>query len=375
MKDKLPNPFLAQGYVSPTYFCDRVEETSELSSLLQNGWNTTLISPRRMGKTGLIKNTFYHLKETDKESSYIYIDIFGTRDLRGFVQKFSESVFDEMLSRGEKFLKRAAQVLTACRPVVSMDSLTGSPSVSVTIEPTNVEVTLKSVLNFLKNSNRQVFIAIDEFQEITYYPEKWLEAELRSFVQFMPNTHFIFSGSKRHIMVDMFLSPKRPFYQSTRLIDLKPIKEDAYYEFAISFFKDAGYSFPKDVFHSLYSKFNGHTWYIQVILKILYSWHKDITSADDVSDAIRDQVNSSNSYFESVSALIADKQYEVLKAIAKEGIVREPTNGKFIHEHQLKSASSVMSAIKALVDKELVYRTDEGYIIYDRFFGLWLAER
>lgn len=375
MKDKLQNPFLAQGYISPEYFCDRKEETKELSTLMSNGWNVTLISPRRMGKTGLIQNTFYLLRQSDKNNYYIYLDIFGTRNLQGFVERLSEAIFDEMLSRGEKFLKRAMQVLTSCRPVISVDSLTGSPSVSVSIEPTNVEVSLKSVLNFIKNSDKQVYLAIDEFQEITYYPEENLEADLRSYIQFMPNTHFIFSGSKRHLMMDMFMSPKRPFYQSTRLMDLKPINEGAYYEFAKNFFHQDGLELSEDVFHNLYTKFNGHTWYLQVILKTLYSWHKDVKDNDDIRKAIVEQVSSSNTYFESVINLIADKQYEVLKAIAKEGIVKEPTNGKFIHKYQLKSASSVTSAIKALVEKELVYRTEKGYIVYDRFFGLWLREK
>lgn len=375
MNEKLQNPFLAHGYVSPEYFCDREKETKELENLLQNGWNVTLISPRRMGKTGLIKNTFYHLREADKSNSYIYVDIFGSKDMHGFVEKLSEAVFDAMLSKGENFLKRATQVLSSCRPVISMDSLTGSPSVSVSIEPSSTETTLKSVLGFLKDSEKQVFIAIDEFQEITYYPEKGLEADLRSFIQFMPNTHFVFSGSKRHLMMDMFMSPKRPFYQSTRLMDLKAIAEKNYYQFALKFFKEDGCSLTENVFHKLYSRFNGHTWYIQVILKILYSWHKHDISVEDVRNAIKEQVVSSTAYYENIMNLIADKQYEVLKAVAKEHIVKEPTNGKFIHDYQLKSASSVTSAIKALVEKELLYRTDDGYIVYDRFFSLWLAER
>ena len=328
-----------------------------------------------MGKTGLIKNVFYHMRQKDKQPAYIYLDIFGTKNLHDFVEKLSEAVLSEVMSKGEKFFKHALQVLGSLRPVVGMDSLTGDPSVSVSLDPTIAEPTLKSVLGYMKDCGREVFIAIDEFQEITEYPESGLEAELRSYIQFMPNTHFVFSGSKRHLMMDMFLSPKRPFYQSTRLMDLKAISEDAYYDFAENFFTKKGGGLSKDIFHELYSAFDGHTWYLQAVLKTMYGEFTNIDDKDMLASAIKEQVESNAPYFENVVNLIPDKQYEVLKAVAKEKIVKEPTNGKFIAKYHLKSASSIGSAIKSLLEKELLYRTADGYIVYDRFFSLWLAER
>lgn len=375
MAETIRNPFLTQGYVSPEYFCDRQKETEELTKLLPNGWNVTLVAPRRMGKTGLIHNVFYQMRHESKQPAYIYIDIFGTKNLHDFVEKLSEAILTEVISKGESLFRKALSVLSSIRPVVGVDQLSGTPTVSVSLDPTVAEPTLKSALGYLKDCGREVFVAIDEFQEITEYPETGLEAELRSYIQFLHNVHFIFSGSKRHLMMEMFMSPKRPFYQSTRIMDLKAIDEEAYYDFAEGFFKKKGGSLSKEIFHSLYTQFYGHTWYLQAVLKNLYGERTTVDSAIVLASAIKEQVDSNAPYFENVINLIPDKQYEVLRAVAKERVVAEPTNGKFISQYHLKSASSVASAIRSLTDKELLYHTAGGYIVYDRFFSIWLAER
>lgn len=208
---KFSNPFLVYGYESPEYFCDREAETAQLIADLSNGWNITLFSPRRMGKTGLIKNAFYRLQHEAKDTVCIYVDIFGTNDLSDFVQTFGTAILNAMLSKGEKALRRAMQFFAAWRPVVSMDPMTGEPSVSVTLESRDSTVDLKQIFDLMKDSGKQIYVAIDEFQQIMSYPEKGVEAQLRSYIQFLHNAHFIFSGSKRHLMADIFFRPIVPF--------------------------------------------------------------------------------------------------------------------------------------------------------------------
>ena len=219
---KLRNPFVYQGYVSPVYFCDRTEETAELIANLQNGRNTVLISPRRIGKTGLIKNAFYRILEQEKDVKCLYIDIFATKNQHDFVQLLGTAIAQEILSKERRAMKRLLEFFGSWRPVFSTDPMTGQPTVSVSIQPSLTEVTLKTVIDYLKQSKREVYIAIDEFQQITNYPEPGIEALLRSYVQFAPNVHFVFSGSKRHLMSQIFYSPERPFYQSTVSMGLAP---------------------------------------------------------------------------------------------------------------------------------------------------------
>lgn len=371
---KLENPFLVYGYEGPEYFCDREQETQSLISDMRNGWNITLVSPRRMGKTGLIKNAFYEIEKENKDCVCIYVDIFGTNCLHDFVQLLGAAMLNAMMRRSEKFIHKIAQLFSSWRPVISPDPITGAPSLSVTTEPTETEYNLKSIFNYLKSSGKEIYLAIDEFQQIMEYPEKGTEAELRTYVQFVHNVHFIFSGSKQHLMTEMFMSPRRPFFQSTRLMELKRIDETPYYNFAQEFFLAKGGSISRDVFHALYETVEGHTWYIQSILKVLYANYGNVDDLRQLQAAINEIINTSAAYYSAIMPLLTDRQQEVVRAIAKEGIVSSPTSGAFIEKYHLKSASTIKSALSTLIKKEIVYRRKEGYMVYDRFFSRWLRE-
>lgn len=368
----LTNPFIYQGYESPKYFCDREVETKTLLSHLKNGRNVTLISPRRIGKTGLIKNTFYHLKEQEKDATCLYIDIFATKNLHDFVELLGVMVINEIVRKNASFIEKTISFFSALRPVLSMDPLTGEPSVSIMVEPSKEDITIQSIFNYLNDSEQEVYIAIDEFQQIAEYPEKGTEALLRSYIQFAQHVHFIFSGSKFHLMAEIFGSPKHPFYQSTEMMGLKPLDSDVYYDFCLQFFKEKGGNIEKDIFEYLYNMFEGHTWYIQCIMNRLYEANTNVESTEQVNAAILSILAGREPQFESLSQFFTDNQFSLLKAIAKEGIVAQPTAGRFIKSHNLSGASSTKAALKVLEDKELVYRKPEGYIIYDRFMDLWL---
>lgn len=369
---KLANPFISQGYESPEYFCDREAETKSLLSHLKNGRNVTLISPRRIGKTGLIQNTFFHLKEEEKETVCLYLDIFATKNLKDFVEQLGVMVINDIVRKNASFMGKAIAFFSALRPILSMDPLTGEPSVSITVEPSHEDVTIRSIFNYLNKSGREVYIAIDEFQQIAEYPEKGTEALLRSYIQFAQHVRFIFSGSKQHLMAEIFGSPKHPFYQSTEMMGLKPLNCDVYYLFCQNFFKQKGGDLSKDIFEYIYHQFEGHTWYIQCIMNRLYETEVHVTDIEQVNAALLSILEGREPQFESMAQFFTENQFSLLKAIAKDGIVAQPTAGKFIQEHKLSGASSVKAALKVLEDKELVYRKSEGYVIYDRFMDLWL---
>jgi len=368
----LRNPFVYQGYVSPAYFCDRSEETEELIANLQNGRNTVLISPRRIGKTGLIKNTFYHILEQEKDAKCLYLDIFATKNQHDFVQLLGTAIAQEVLSKERRAMKRLLEFFGSWRPVFSTDPMTGQPTVSVSIQPTQTEVTLKTVFDYLKQSKREVYIAIDEFQQITHYPEPGIEALLRSYVQFAPNVHFVFSGSKRHLMSQIFYSPERPFYQSTVSMGLDPLHEEIYYDFACRFFENKKGSLSQDVFHYVYQRFEGVTRNIQLMLNRLYETERHVTKTEQVDEAIRHIVNRNSMQYEELIGFLTDNQLAVVKAIAKEGLVESPQGADFIKQYDLPGSSSVKTALDVLTDKDIVYRTSAGYIVYDHFFAIWL---
>lgn len=175
-------------------------------------------------------------------------------------------------------------------------------------------------------------------------------------------------------MEEMFTSAKRPFYQSTQLIVLKEIPLENYYSFAHSFFAKEKRELPLETFSYLYQLESGHTWYIQSILNRLYE--KRINPIDNqlVDSCINDILDEQETVYQSNLTLLTNNQVELLKAIATEGCVKSINAGDFIKRHHLKTPSSVNVALKSLLNKELIYQTSVGYIVYDRFFGKWLKD-
>lgn len=373
-KNKPHNPFLIAGYYSPEYFCDRENETAKIISALENDRNISLMSPRRFGKTGLIHHVFYRIAEKDKNAVCIYFDVYSTQNLNDFVKIFAESVLGKVDSNVEKTMKQFAAIFKNVRPVLSYDALSGQPELSVKIEPETVTNSLQEVFAYLKQSNKRCYIAIDEFQQIAEYPEKGTEALLRSYIQFLPNVKFIFSGSRQHLMSEIFLSAKRPFYQSTQIMSLDAINRENYFRFADTHFQKNGYSITNECFDCIYFKFEGHTWYVQAVLNRLYEYRKNIDNQDIVYYAIQELLEENTYGYQELLNAYSDVQVNLLRAIAKEKIVAQINSGDFISKYKLKNASSVSRALKKLTDNELIYKSEKGYFIYDRFLGLWLEK-
>lgn len=369
------NPFLISGYYNPDYFCDREKETTSMIEALHNGRNLTLIAPRKMGKTGLIKNIFYKLKEKSPNIVTIYLDIYSTQDLNEFIHLFATSVLNEMETVSKKAMKRISEYIKSFRPTFTIDPFTGSPKVSVEINKLEEESSLKEIFEFLGSSDRRCYIAIDEFQQIASYPQKGVEALLRSYIQFIPNINFIFSGSKQHVIQEMFLSAKRPFYQSTQLFSIDKIDENEYYSFAAGFFqRKKKITLSKEMFSYIYDSFEGHTWYIQAVLNRLFSYSKKI-DINLINYAINEIVEENGYSYEVLLSAYSTGNIKLLKAIAREGRVKEINSGEFISKHDLKAASSVNTSLKKLLDNEMIYRALDGYIVYDRFMTIWLARQ
>lgn len=366
------NPFLLAGYYNPEFFCDREAETAKIISALENDRNISLISPRRYGKTGLIHHVFHHLSQKDKNAVCIYLDIYSTQNLNGFVKLFAESVLGKMDRNVEKVMRKFASFFKSFRPTLSYDALSGQPELSIKIEPDSIEKSLQEVFSYLQQSDKRCYIAIDEFQQVAEYPEKGTEALLRSYIQFLPNVKFVFSGSRQHLMSEIFLSAKRPFYQSTQIMSLDVVNKDKYELFATSHFQKNRFNITHDCFEFIYTRFEGHTWYIQAVLNRLYEYRKNIDKLDIVYYAIRELLEESTYAYQELLNAYSDVQVSLLRAVAKEKVVAQINSGDFISSNNLKNSSSVSRALNKLIENELIYKSEKGYIVYDRFLGLWL---
>lgn len=368
----LNNPFVEFGYKGPEYFCDREQETRQLITDLHNESNVALISPRRLGKTGLIMHVFHKMKTLEPNAVCIYIDLLNTTDINSFTTLLAQRIIGSLDSSIQSALRKATQLFQGLRPTLSFDELTGEPSLSVTIAPQTEPETIDQIFRYIDQSGRRCYIALDEFQQITQYPQKGLEALLRSHIQFLKNAYFIFSGSQQHLMTEMFLSPKRPFYLASQIMSLGEIDEGAYLEFANRFFSKQHRHMQAEDFHHLYTLVDGQTWYVQEILHQLY---EDETTALDVQDinlAVDTLLSKWSVSFSTQYSLLTRNQARLLKAVAMKGTVKEPLAREFLLQYRLPAQSSVKMALNALISKQMIYKASGGYQVYDRFFALWL---
>jgi len=373
---KIKNPFIISGYVSPEYFCDREKETKDLTASLLNGRNMVIISPRRMGKSGLIEHCFGQ-KEMQKEFYTFFIDIYATGTLKELVYLFGKNIFDMLKPKGKKFIEQFFSIITSLRPAFKLDQLTGQPVFDIGIGDIKQPLTsLEEIFAYLESADKRCVVAFDEFQQIANYPEKNVEAILRTHIQKCKNTNFIFSGSQHHMMQNIFFSASKPFYQSTTLLNLEPINHKSYLDFFKRFFKKARKNHSEACFLKIYNLFEGHTWYIQSILNRLYE-QLDIgeeMTPELTNHVLHTVVESGKTIYQGMVSMLSERQREVLFAIGKEGKVSEITSSAFIQRHGLYSSSSVQSALRQLLEKEFVTREGNQYYIFDRFFGLWIAE-
>jgi len=366
---KIRNPFVVYGYEGPETFCDRTVETERLKSALENGRNVTLLAERRIGKTGLVKHLFNSLASENRWST-VYVDIFATANFLEFTRLFAASVIGSMDSRLDKALAAAVRFFKSFRPEISVDAATGTPSLSFGLEARNVETTLKECFDYLAGRG-DCIVAIDEFQQIGTYPEKGTEALLRSYVQFLPRTRFIFAGSRHHMMTEMFASAKRPFFNSTQTLPLDRIDKAAYFEFAKEKMAPAA-ELSKDVFDGVYSMFDGITWYVQTVMNRLFA--RRSATAGDIGCVVDELLHEKSWEYAALLKSLPPGSVRLLKAVAAEGGVESVTCGKFISAHSLGAASSVHLALKRLLEDELLYETETGrHVVYDRLFGFWLA--
>ena len=369
----MKNPFVTNGYAGAEYFCDRIEESKIIGDLLCNENNVALISPRRLGKTDLIWHIFNN--ETFQRDYYCFVvDIYATKSLNDFVNMFGKAVIDTLRPQGKKVWKKFISMVSSLRSEISFD-MNGMPVWSVGLGTiNNPAVTLNEIFSYLDNADKPCIVAIDEFQQIVRYEDETIEAIIRTYVQRCTNVHFIFSGSQRHLMNEMFTSPARPFYQSVAIINLQPLALDVYTDFCVSKFEQAGKCIERDVVRILYERFDAVTSYMHRILNVLFSKTNkgEICNAIMVDEAIDLIIRLSFDTYESLFYQMPEKQRMLFLAIAREGKVKEITGGTFVRKHKLISSSSVNSALKGLLEKDFVTMDKNMYCVYDHFFVLWL---
>lgn len=371
---KTANPFIVVGRIAPEYFCDRVAESARLVKVVTNGNNLVIISPRRMGKTGLIQFC-YDKPEIEKEYYTFFIDILHTSSLREFTYLLGKEIYETLIPRSRKMARLFIQAMKSISGKFGFDPASGLPTFNLELgDIERPEYTLDEIFRYLDNADRRCIVAIDEFQQIAKYPEQNIEALLRTYIQRQANCNFIFAGSERHMMQEMFSSAARPFYNSADMMELKAIPKEIYVAFVTGHFKKCQRRIEPGDVEKVYDLFKGHTYYIQKAFNEAFADTPagSECTTDTLQRAIEAMVASNDTIFREILSNVPEKQKALLYAIAREGEAERITSADFIRRHSLTSASSVQSAMKKLLEKDMITETGKVFSVTDKLFGMWI---
>ncbi len=374
-KEIIINPFFTGRYAGAHYFCDRESDTETLVKHIVNGRNVALISPRRLGKSGLIHHTFA-LPQIQEGYTAIYIDVYATRNLCEFAKALSDGIVKAVRPERawhEKFFSFFRSLRVGFR----IDSVSGEPSLDISIGDIEYpDKTIREAFEYMEASEKPCILAIDEFQQIREYPETNTEAFVRTLVQQCSRTSFIFCGSKRHTMTDIFYSPAKPFFQSVMSQSLKPIPMETYAGFAGRLFAERGKYLDRFVAETIYRMFEGCTWYMQMMMNELFALTAEggRCTSEYIDIAWENIIMAQEDRYQAILYSLAPKQKQLLYAIAREKKIEGITSSEFVRRHRLVSASSVQAALKPLMKNDIVTCEDGIYRIYDYFFADYLAK-
>lgn len=371
---KTPNPFIVTGKIEPEYFCDRITESAKFIKSVINGNNLVIISPRRMGKTGLIQFC-YDNHEIINEYYTFFIDILHTSSLREFTYLLGREIYETLLPKNRKMSDLFIRTLKSISGKFGFDPITGTPTFNVELgDIDRPEYTLEEIFQYLADADKPCIVAIDEFQQIAKYPEKNIEALLRTHIQKLRNCNLIFAGSERHMMQEMFTSAARPFYHSADILELKAIAPEIYIPFIVGHFEKRNRQISAENVGKVYNLFKGHTYYIQKTFNEAFADTPDgeECTLEIIRSAIDNMISSNDTIFREILSNIPEKQKEVLYAIAKDDQAEHITSTYFIKRHSLSSASSVQSAVKKLLEKDTITEINKVYSVTDKLFAMWI---
>jgi len=371
------NPFVLSPTIPDELFCDRVAETQSLIKSITNQENVVLTSPRRVGKTGLILHCF---NQPAIQEQYITLstDILHTTSFQEFILELGNAVFNTVAKRSDRLMKRFTACLRSLSGSFGYDPVAGTPTFDVKLGQISMpEYTLDEIFSYLENADKPCIVAIDEFQQVLKYQGTNMEALLRGRIQKLQNTNFIFAGSERRIMNEMFFSDKRPFFQSATLLQLEPIALPVYRDFVNYHFQEAGKRIDDAAIEWVYQLFDGITMYMHKLFHDAFAETEqgETCTTGDMKRQAGLLIQQNAKRLQELLAYVTEQQKELLYAIAADKHVSQITSSAFVKRHHLKSASAVQSAVRKLMEFDLITEQSKTFSVSDPLLRIWLETK
>lgn len=371
------NPFVYGKEVSGDNFCNRKSEIKELSRDIENSQNVIVFSQRRFGKTSLIKEVF---KISGKKGiCTIYADLYPVLCEEDFISIYAAAIAKALHGSLKKSFKGVGKFFRTLRPSFKVDSA-GEVNYSFTVDKNDIHPSLEDVLEsinrFADAKKKKIAVCFDEFQQIALFKTNKLEKILRSHFQQHKNISYIFMGSKKHIIRDIFNNPNRPFYRSGKSFPLEKIKQEELAAFITEKFNRTGKIISSKVINNLIETCETHPYYVQYACNIL--WERTIDrkeiKIEDLQESLEILLKRESSTYEAALDGLTVKQRQAITALSKALPCDKVFSGSFLRQCNLDSASSMQRILSSLIDKDLIDKTRSIYTIPDVFFKKWLSQ-
>ena len=344
----MENPFSYSEYVTGEAFCNRGAEQKDLIYYAQNSQNVLIFSHRRMGKTSLVHQVIQRLKKSKPKANAVYIDLYGTLDENDFIDAILTG-----LTQIESKLERILKQMAGLKVTGGIDPLTNLPTLSASIKPREKPEYLEKALNLLASysTNQKLLVVFDEFQEVAKYSEAGFEKRLRKVIQGHRNISYIFSGSQKHILIEMFDTAKRALYKMARSYPLEKIEIRDYTDWAQKLFKKKNINVDEEIIVDIVERCDYQPMYIQQFLFDL--WRSDIVSLDVLEEIQQSIITRQKNQFIVLWDLLTQNQKKALRLLAE-------TEGESIYAAEqlqrvgFNSGSVLQRALLSLVEKEIL---------------------
>ena len=367
------NPFYYGGAVTKDYyFCNRVDEIKELKSDIEAGLNVLIYAPRRFGKTSFILKTLEELEE-NASVKYIFLDLFHISTVDEFINAYFNAIAKSLEKPIDKAIKFFKTILNL-KPNISVDfDNFENPHFSLSISSQNRAQTLEDVLNIPLTlaKDKKIVVVFDEFQQVATLD---IEAKLRSIIQLHANSiSYIFSGSKKSILHNMFLNKDRAFYKSVKHFKIKEIQKDVWHEFITLNFSKTNKQINPKYIDMIIVITKGYPYYTQQFAYEL--WARTSKAVDDTifRETLKIIIEREDDLFCTEWDNLTLNQQKALKIIIKK-------EGKYLYDEECLTkyklkVGSLQTTLKSLIRKDIVDKVDGIYYLQDPLFEYWLKQR
>ena len=364
--------------VSDYNFIGRERETKRLLDNFKGGINVILMSPRRLGKTSLVKHVCNKLD--NKDIITVYLDIFGCKSEYDFYNKLTAEVLKKTASKSELWFEEAKEFLYRLTPKISFSPEPNSDfSISLGITPKThtPEEVLQMAETIAIKRKKRIVICIDEFQQIGEMANsKQIQARLRTVWQHQKHVSYCLFGSKHHLMSSIFLHRSMPFFQFGDTISLNKIATENWVEYIVSHFADGKRTISRELAEEICKFTENYSAYVQQLAWLVFTLKEEgeTVTENDVKQAENDLLATNDILFMQMIEPLSEFQLNFLRAIAS-GIKKDFGLSEVREEYNLGSYSNITRLKTALLERDLIEKKETELVITDPIFAKWLKRK